>query len=430
MTPSPVAQQPSRPRSTVRDLLTVMSGTAGAQSIGLLILPILARAFAPQAFGVFQLYLSLLIFLTVAVALRIELTLLSKPDHEARQTLASLFALVLITSLVISAALSVYSLFGAGIGFPPIFLGLGLVGNGFTQIASYKLIRDQSFSRLATVKVSQVLVYAVVALSIAAIKPTLWGLISADVVGRLASGGIALNFVGQHGEHGPLGLRFRALGYFVRRHWEMAIISLPGALANSGGAMLTPLMVFHVFGAAAAGQYGLVDRAMGVPVAMVVNAGSQVFAGRITAQLREGNRAGVRRILVRIILAGAIVSGVGAAIVYALLPMAFRFVFGPGWEQATIIAQILIFSYAAALVTGVVNQTLVSMGAFRLQSGWDICWPIFIGSAWVAIVTLNLTLYTAVALHAASVCALGTIFVILCLIKLRDGSAVSCERGQ
>ena len=147
-----------RNRSTVRDLFTVLSGTAGAQAVGLLILPVLARAFAPEAFGVFQLYLSFLAFCTVAIALRIELTLLSKPDDEAHRTAGTLFGLVVVMSLVISFALSLYSAFGRDLGFPVAFLGLGLIGSGFSQVASYKLIRDQHFSRLALVKVSQVLV--------------------------------------------------------------------------------------------------------------------------------------------------------------------------------------------------------------------------------------------------------------------------------
>ena len=110
------------------------------------------------------------------------------------------------------------------------------------------------FSRLAGVKVSQVLVYALVALVIAAFRPTVWGIITADVAGRLVSGAIALRVVGHRITGAARGARFRELAQFVRRHWEMAVFSLTGALANSGGAMLTPLMIFHVFGAAAAGH--------------------------------------------------------------------------------------------------------------------------------------------------------------------------------
>ncbi|MBJ7498554.1 MAG: oligosaccharide flippase family protein [Sphingopyxis sp.] len=410
-------------RSTVRDLLTVMSGTAGAQAIGLLILPVLARVFVPEAFGVFQLYLSLLIFCSVGIALRIELTLVSRHDDEVHHTLASLFGLVLVVALFVTAALSLYSAFGASLGFPAALLGLGLIGNGCIQIASYKLIRDQSFSRLAKLKVGQVLIYALVALAMAALNPTLWGIIVADVIGRLTAGAYGLFAVQptKAERTAPL-VRLRGLPSFVRQNWELAIISLPGALANSGGAMLTPFMIFHVFGAAAAGQYGLVDRAMGVPVAMIVVAGSQVFLGRVTEQIRAGNRAAVLNIFVKIVVAGAVICGVGVLVARALIPFAFDIAFGPGWGPAIEIARIMIFGYAVALVMGIVNQTLIALRAFRLQSAWDFGWPVCIGLAWILVVTQGLDLYTAISLHAAAVSLLGLIFILLCIAKLRGAS--------
>lgn len=411
--------EPVPPRSVARDLLTVLSGTAGAQLVGLLILPVLARTFAPEAFGIFQLYLSLLIFLTVAVALRIELTLLSKPHAEVHQTVATLFGLVLVVSLLVSLVLALYTVWQGSVGFPVALLGLGLVGNGFTQVASYKLIRDQEFSRLAFVKVSQVIVYAVVALAIAASHPTPLGLVCADVTGRLAAGGIAVQVVRRGGTSLSGMMSLLKLPRFVRRHRDMAIISLPGALANSAGAMLTPFMIYLIFGPAAAGQFGLVDRAIGVPVAMLVNAASQVFAGRVAEQLRAENRQSVRRLLRKVVLSGVAVCGAGSAIAYVLIPFVFKIAFGPDWPLAIDLARVLVFSYAIGLAVGVVNQLLVSLGAFRLQSGWDLCWPICIGAVWVVVVVLKLDLHTAVVLHACAVGGLWLVFLKLCSVALR-----------
>lgn len=406
-------------RSTIRDLFTVMSGTAGAQAIGLLVLPILSRAFAPEAFGVFQLYLSLLIFCTVGIALRIELTLLSRPEAEVEDTLATLMMLVVGVAAGLVTGFWLLTTFGLDLGFPVIFLGLGLVGNGFAQVASYLLIRHQRYSRLAAIKVLQVIVYAGVALSIALSSPTLWGIILADVVGRVAAGLLGLFVVrGQGFLIGGVSRVCRLAG-FVRSNWEMAIISLPGALANSAGAMLTPFMIFQTFGAAAAGQFGLVDRAMGVPIAMIVTAGSQVFVGRLTALLRGGQYRAARSLFLKLITAGLLLCGIGAGLVYLLLPTAFALVFGPGWSMAAEIAQVMIFAYAVMLTVGVVNQTLIALSAFRLQSAWDTCWPILIGIAWVGVVTFNLDLYMAVRLHALAVGVLGLSFIVLCLFKLR-----------
>lgn len=404
-------------RSTIRDLLTVMSGTAGAQAIGLLVLPILSRAFAPEAFGVFQLYLSLLIFCTVGIALRIELTLLSRPEAEVEDTLATLMMLVVGVASGLVAVFWLLTTLGLDLGFPVVFLGLGLVGSGFTQVASYVLIRHQRYSRLAAIKVLQVVVYAGVALAIALISPTLWGIILADVIGRVAAGLLGLFVVRGHGFLLGGVSRVRRVPAFVRSNWEMAVISLPGALANSAGAMLTPFMIFQTFGAAAAGQFGLVDRAMGVPIAMIVTAGSQVFVGRLTALLRDGQYGAARSLFLKLVAAGLLLCGVGAGLIYLLLPVAFALVFGPGWSVAAEIAQVMIFSYAVMLAMGIVNQTLIALSAFRLQSAWDACWPVLIGIAWVGVVTFDLDLYMAVRLHALAVGALGLSFIVLCIFK-------------
>lgn len=421
---TPVSQVVPK-RSVVRDLLTVMSGTAGAQVVGLLVLPFLARAFAPEAFGVFQLYLSLLIFCTVGIALRIELTLVSAAQDEVQNTIASLFGLVLMVSLTVSVALLVFEAFGPGLDFPAWLFGLGLVGNGFIQIATYKLIRDQDFNRLAALKVGQVGIYAVVALAIAVISPTIWGIIIADVAGRLAAAAFAIRILRRdENAEAPL-VAIRNLIPFVRRNWELAIVSLPGALANSGGAMLTPFMIFHVFGAAAAGQYSLVDRAMGVPVAMVVGAGSQVFLGRITEQIRNGNHAAVLAVFLRIIIVSTAIMGVGILIARAFIPQVFDLAFGPGWEAAMIIASIMIFGYGAAVVTGIVNQTLIALRAFRWQSAWDFCWLGGMVATWITVLSLQLDLYAALQLHAAVIAALGLLFVLMCMVKLREAATAA-----
>ncbi|MBA4307910.1 MAG: hypothetical protein C0429_14360 [Sphingopyxis sp.] len=415
--------RPAQKRSVFRDLLTVMSGTAGAQALGLLILPILARAFAPEAFGVFQLYLSFLIFCTVGIALRIELTLVTVDEENLRSQLTSLFTLVVITGLGVSAILSFLNVVGVNIGFPIWLFGLGLVSNGIIQITSYKLIRDQDFNRLAALKFGQVGIYAIVALAIAYSSPSVLGIIVADVTGRLgaATFGIFLNRreIDLKADTGAL----KGLPRFVRKHWELLVVSLPGAMANSAGAMLTPFMIFHLYGATQAGQFSLVDRAMGVPVAMIVSAGSQVFLGRITVKIRAQDYRTALHILFRIVGISALVAGFGAVIVRLILPYAFPLLFGQGWEMAILLSSILVFGYAAAFVTGIVNQTLIALREFRWQAIWDMGWLGAMGSAWFLVATFNLSIYTAVSLHALVVTLLGFIFVFLCVAKLRGAVA-------
>lgn len=193
--------------------------------------------------------------------------------------------------------------------------------------------------------------------------------------------------------------------------------------------MLTPIMIFQVFGASAAGQYALVDRAMGVPVAMIVSAGSQVFLGRVAEQLRAGNPRIVFQLFLRLVFICSITLIIGAVAVRLLIPSVFGFIFGAGWEPAAKIAGILIFSYAFAVVAGIVNQTLIALRAFRLQASWDLAWPISMSAAWFAIVTWQLDLYAAVGIHAAVVSGLGLAFILLCILELRRSTAAASTVG-
>lgn len=421
---------PSQNRSVVKDLLTVMSGTAGAQAIGLLILPVLTRSFAPEAFGVFQLYLSLLVFCTVGIALRIELTVVSTAESEMQTLMASLLGLVIVVGCIITIVLMILDVSGWALNFPAWLFGLGLIANGFIQITTYKLIRDQNFNRLAVLKFAQVGVYALVALVIAATNPTISGIIIADVTGRFAAAlfGIITLRRTNNGTR-PYFAHFNSIK-FVQQHWKLVVVSLPGALANSGGAMLTPFMIFHVFGAAATGQYSLVDRSLGVPVAMIVGAASQVFLGRITTQIRARDFHAALAMFIKIVIASIAVAGIGAVIFRVLLPYFFAVIFGPGWETAIVIAGILVFAYAAAFVTGIVNQTLVALREFRLQSAWDFGWLAGMVAVWVLVVTLKLDLYTAITLHASVIALLGIVFIFMCLNKMRRAIAQAEKSGS
>lgn len=423
--------RPERERSTVRDLFTVLTGTTAAQLFGLLVLPFLARSFVPEAFGFFQLYLSLVIIMTVGVGLRIEMTLVSVADDEVAPTLAALGGLTLLVSLAATLALALYNAVGGGIGFPAYFIGIGLAANGLAQVATYWLIREQRFFDVASLKLAQVLVYAAVATLLAVVNPTLWGIIFADIVGRLAAAAVAVRAMWGGGVGPGDWLRTGNILRVIKSNQELVSFSLPGALANSGGAMLTPVMIFHVFGVVAAGQYGLVDRSMGVPVAMIVSAGSQVFTGRISESLRAGRTMEVRSIFGRVVAVAASIGLVGALAVQALLPQAFSWIFGEGWGAAATLAGVLVFAYAAALVVGLVNQTLIVLRAFRLQAAWDFCWLLGMGIAWASIVALECSLLEAVIIHSAVVAVLAAIFVALSWYRLRRAATLlpSTELG-
>ena len=83
------------------NVLKLVTGSVIAQGIGVIVAPIIARLFAPEAFGVAALFASITGIIGVVACLRYELAImLPKTDEEAANLLgASLFFVLIITGI-------------------------------------------------------------------------------------------------------------------------------------------------------------------------------------------------------------------------------------------------------------------------------------------------------------------------------------------
>ena len=83
------------------NVLKLVTGSVFAQGLGVLVAPIVARLFAPEAFGVAALFVSITGIISVVACLRYELSLmLPETDEEAVNLLgASLFFVLIITGI-------------------------------------------------------------------------------------------------------------------------------------------------------------------------------------------------------------------------------------------------------------------------------------------------------------------------------------------
>lgn len=411
----------SRP-SMLRSFATVFGGTTTAQLLGLLVLPVLTRHFVPEAFGAFQVYFAILTFLTVGVGLRIELLLLRVPDEEVRPTVCNLNVLVLIVALIevmIVTGLSAFHIV-PGVGrlpFPAGFLLLPLFANGISQVYMYRVTRDHQFSRIVILRLTQIFFYIVTALSLAFTIHSVEGIIFADAAGRIGSM-IAATILLRHDGYPLIEFRrFAHLPAFLKRHRELPLVSLPGAMSNSFGATITPVMMFATFGAAVTGQYSLLDRSINVPLAMIITASSQVFAAQLAHHLREETGL-AKRLFMRTALGCLSISIAGALFVRPFLPFFFNLIYGPGWSQSAAFAQVMIFAYAVVFASGVTNQTLVCLCDFRLQACLGLLSPLAYGAAWAFIRSFHVSVYEAVLIHAGVVTCLGLAFLIASQVAL------------
>jgi O-antigen/teichoic acid export membrane protein len=401
----------------LRNLAVVLRGTIIAQALGIAILPLLTRLFLPEAFGHYQVFQSILVVLVITASFRFELLILRVKEEEVARTVRISFLLSVLLTCALTAL--ILSLLAAGwppqllsLPFTPLLFPLGLLVAGLTQTYSYKLTRDQNYRQVVRTKLVQVVAYAGVALTIGALRPTLDGIIIADICGRLASAA----YVYALSRRANVKLfdfpSFAETRDFIVANRSLPMLSLPGAFLNSLGAAITPIMIYGHFSPGVSGQFGLVERSLSLPLAMVVMAISQVYMGQMSALLRAADPAAVRH-FDRVVLGTAALAVLPAVLLFPFLPVLFETVFGGQWRMAGQFAQLLLPAYAFSLIFGSINQTLIAMGRYGYQLLWDCAWPLLIGLLWFFVVQFGLGPSTAVAMHSAAVSVLGVSFLLL-----------------
>jgi teichuronic acid exporter len=408
----------------LRNIFTLLKGTVAAQLIGIVALPVLTRLFPPEAFGSYQIFISVLTVLMAGAAFRYDLALFQVNGARELATILrlSFLATVAIALIVLMASLAMHVVGTTWfVEREPIIwlLPMAVVLAGFLQTIGYLPTRVKEFNLSARAKVVQVGSYVGAALLIGFLAPFAGGLVISDLVGRLLSLGVLA--VWWQRKMGTLfaPTHWRDLVMAAKRHKEFPLFSMPGSFINAAGGALTPVVIFGFFGIETAGQYGLVERGMMLPAAMVVTAVAQVVTGEVSERIRSksaGISSAYRRLLVTLLLVGLPPS------VMALLfaPQVFVLVFGPDWVLAGQFAQTLAPLLLLTLVAGPLNMVILLCNGQSIQLAWETARLVVFCVTWAAISYFQLPMLTAVRVHVATMCIMYMAYLILADIVTRN----------
>ena len=193
----------------------------------------------------------------------------------------------------------------------------------------------------------------------------------------------------------------------LRAHRELTTIGLAAALINALRSSLTALLMSWIFTAKDAGQYAIVERVIGAPVALITGSASQVFMAHLSKALAEPAPGVAARKIFREVVALNFKVGILPAIVrFAAAPFLLPIVLGEGWLQAGAFARAMAPLYFISFITAPVNMALTVAGHQRLQLAWDSGRLLAMTCLWLSIWRLQLDSHRAIWLHAAiaSIC--------------------------
>lgn len=352
----------------LRATFTLLTGGALAQLVPLLLGPVLARLFSPEAFGLFTAFATIAASVAVVACARYEYALPMAHDDAEAAALLSLALRIWVGVVALSVPLA-WVLHAAGRLAVAWALPLSVAATGLLQLLMMWSNRAEAYGALAASRFVQ---YAGAALLQVALGWWLWrgSAAGADaawalVLGPVIAVALAAPLLARTAPAGGWSALWRVPGHAMRsvarRYRDFPLLNTPHAFLGTLQDALAVALLVAWSGEAAAGFWGLALRYLKAPATLVGSAVSQALYPRLAAaSADEAPR------LVRQVMALLAVPALGLmALLLVAGPWLFERLFGAPWREAGELARALAPYIAAHFVAAPLAVVTMAWDAQR-----------------------------------------------------------------
>ncbi len=328
----------------VRNALTLMSGTGIAQAIPVVVTPVLTRIYSPAEFGLFGVYMALILIGGMLATGRLEMAvLISRKDSDALRLatgsllLSALFsALALITVMLWGEQLAVLS------GQPDIRQWLYIAPFSIFLFSIYRvtlhwLNRKKYYGQMSQTRVIQSSSISTLQIVIGYFAKMNTGLAVADCLGRT----VAITLIVSKIRRGVKLPRFSwiKLVALLKRYRKFPLLGSPASLLNILSLQMPYLIIPALLSSAIAGMYFLVFRVLMMPVSLLGEAMLEVFRKKALESLDKQGTC--KPVFIKTLLFLMSVGLLPTVLLVLFGPELFAFIFGEQWREAGFYASLL-----------------------------------------------------------------------------------------
>ncbi|MDP2024883.1 lipopolysaccharide biosynthesis protein [Sulfuriferula sp.] len=404
----------------------LMSGTVGAQTVGIASILVLARVYSPEDFGNYAFFFVAAGFLSLVAtgsydqAVYVETT----PRDAAQTAMLAILTTAALGLAVLALGFAAYGLavelgpVAAITGFLPLLaIGIALGGSNNALIAL--CCQQGRFGSLSAGRMAQAVTVALMslALGLAGLGPL--GLVIGFLSGQAVLGiwlAAASKFAGQIANSTPADFLSRAA-----ENTRFPKFMLPSAILNYASANAITLIGSSFFSIATLGHYNLGQRTAGLPLTVVGSAMGDMFRSSISPQSSSAGEVATlfRSTSIRL-------AGIGTVLVLPLAlfgPLLFSVVFGPEWQEAGLYVQIISPVIFARFVVSPLSAVLALARQQKLDM---ILQGLFVVSAFASIAAGAVTgsfLVLLIALTGSQTAIYGLYFFVSQHFSRRIGTA-------
>ena len=329
-----------------RNVLTLMTGTALAQGVGIAIAPILTRLYQPSDFGVFVLYTSIVGLIGIIATGRYEMAIVLPEKEEDAVDLVALSLLVTtcISLLLLAIVLALGPRLAEYLGNREIrpwlvWTPVGVFLTGLYQTFTFWCTRKEKFKRLAVSRVAQSGATAGANVLMGFLGLGGSGLIGGALAGQALSSVVLVGQAVQGDGDMARSVTMGGIKANAIRYRDFPMVNSLHAFIDVVQSSGLVFLISAYFGSTILGFYSFVLRILKLPLSLIGGAVSQVFFQKASVVHNAGGdlHSLVKKTLFRLGLLAL------PMLIVILLggPTLFSIVFGKNWRVAGEYAQIL-----------------------------------------------------------------------------------------
>lgn len=274
-----------------------MTGNGVAQAINVAGALLLARLFAPEAFGLFALFVTVVSIVAVLGGARYELAIMLPDSDEEAANILALTALV-VTGIAAAAALLI-----AGYGFTISYLvgdirlspwmwavPIALFVNGIYQMLALWCARMKRFGRLAATRVTQASCIIVSQLAFLPFLPHGGSaLVAGWIVGEYTAAIILLaQVLRDDGRFFAGAVRWRSVRGAVGKYKNFPLYKAPYSFLANASNQFVIIILRVLSDLHTVGLFSMAHRAVRAPITLITSSMNQVFYEKAATELKSG----------------------------------------------------------------------------------------------------------------------------------------------
>lgn len=405
-----------------RRFFVVLTGTALAQTIPFLTMPILTRLLSPSELGPYLVWTGVATVLSVVLSLRLDVAVF---NARTNQQLQALLGAAVICSIFIAGII-----YGILIGFDLFYpdfgerlhlelwrveaLVLGAVW-AVNMVVQNAYIYGAHFKRQAAVRVIQAGLVALAQISAALMGWGVKGIIQLQILATSAM--VFWNFIDVCKRYDLSLTKAFFSGWWVilKENWRFPVFSMPADFISSFAGQLPVLMLGGRFGSVPAGQYALTNKALAAPMKLLAGSVLNVFKEEAARHYREKGEC--RHVFIKTFKSLVLLGILPFGGLFLFAEPIFAWFFGEQWRGAGVYASILAPMFYVQFVVSPLSYTLYLANN---QLG-DLIWQVALLAMTASVFYFSQQVVFAVKLYAFGYASLYFIYLLI---------AYACSAGK